>query len=242
MPRSPTDRPANGSIGAARYRWRLRRSLLIVCRRRDPAPAAPRSVRRLPGPFAVVAVPASTSRRVSGSAPRRVLVPFTAHVRLGGEYAWVGARGQARPFGLDSVGPARSRRSAVGPQEARPVRPTPGFRSRSGRASRAPTGRALAPPSRTCPNCPGRRWPVARPRMPRRDPGEGPGPGGRRIPRSADRLVDRRPVGPRMGVASAWALPSCSVPAWPWACSTGRPAAGVCPRAAVRSALGWFEP
>ena len=51
----------------------LRRSLLASAAR-----AASRSVRRLPGPFPVVVVPARTSRRVSGSTSRRVLVPFTA--------------------------------------------------------------------------------------------------------------------------------------------------------------------
>src|SRR5437870_5540004 len=56
-------------IGAALYRWRSAP---------EPTGGFPRSVRRLPGPFAVVAVPARTSRRVSVPAPRRVLVPFTA--------------------------------------------------------------------------------------------------------------------------------------------------------------------
>jgi len=61
----------------------LRRSLLAGApARRWGGRPGPRSVRRLPGPFAVVAAPASTSRRVSVSAPRRVLVPFTAAYEL----------------------------------------------------------------------------------------------------------------------------------------------------------------
>ena len=67
----PSDRrcPVSLALCAGAY-WRGPRS--------SSSSAGPRSVRRLPGPFAVVAAPASTSRRVSLPAPRRVLVPITA--------------------------------------------------------------------------------------------------------------------------------------------------------------------
>ena len=53
---------------------------------------------RLPGPFPLVVVPAHTSRRVSGSTLRQVLVPFTARSsRCGREYGRVVGEPSSRP-------------------------------------------------------------------------------------------------------------------------------------------------
>ena len=137
-PHSAVPHSRDRRVGRCRHRRRsalpciagaLRRSLLASAAR-----AAPRSVRRLPGPFAVVVVPARTSRRVSGSTcdgyssrsqPVFVMWPRS----MGGSRA--GRQAPAATWSaLAAMASARcrTRRSGVGPRGARRARPPPGHR------------------------------------------------------------------------------------------------------------------
>ena len=168
---SVTDGPASPPpIGAALYRWRSAPEPTGAC-----GLAASRSVRRLPGPFLVVAVPARTNRRISestcdgySSRSQPVLrdVAGSMAVARRDRQAWAreasGALCRGRCLFAASpadgfwsatsararINPGRSRRSCVEPAAARRAHRTPARRSQASAAGPAPSASLREPASR----------------------------------------------------------------------------------------------